>query len=261
VSQLIEAARARGVKVLADQYPYNASSTGLGAATIPRWVHADGKMRERLEDPKLAERIRKEIAENIERRGGPETLVISSFRQNPEYEGKSLLAISQTLAQSTVDTAIELVLAGDPSVVSFNMTDEDVELFMKKPYVMTGSDGGIVPFGRGVPHPRNYGAFTKKIRAYVLDKKVVSMEQAIHSATGLPAQMLKFNDRGLLKEDYVADVVVFDPEKIRDKATFSNPHQYSEGIDSVIVNGAIVVDGGNFTGTLAGKPLRKKGGS
>jgi len=261
VAEIIEAAQARGVKVLADQYPYNASSTGLGAATIPRWVQADGKMRERLEDPKLTQRIKKEIAENIERRGGAETLVISSFRQTPDYEGKSLRDISQLLGKSTVDTAIELVLAGGPGVVSFNMNDADIELFMKKPYVMTGSDGGIVAFGRGVPHPRNYGAFTKKIRTYVLDKNVVTMEQAIRSATGLAAEMLQFNDRGLLKEGYVADIVVFDPETIRDKATFSDPHQYSEGIDYVLVNGTIAVDGGDFTGTLGGKPLRRKSGS
>jgi N-acyl-D-aspartate/D-glutamate deacylase len=260
VAEIIEAAQARGVKVLADQYPYNASSTSLGAATLPLWVQADGKVRERLADPSLTQRIKKEIAANIERRGGAETLVISSFRQKPEYEGKSLLEISQILDKSTVDTAIELVLAGGPGVVSFNMSDADVEFFMKKPYVMTGSDGGIVQFGRGVPHPRNYGAFTKKIRTYVLDKKVLTMEQAIHAATGLAAEMLEFSDRGLLKEGYVADIVVFDPENIRDKATFSEPHQYSEGIDFVLVNGAFAVDGGQFTGTLAGKPLRRNSG-
>ncbi len=257
VCGIIEAAQARGVKVYADQYPYNASGTGLVSATIPRWVQAEGKTSERLKDPKLLPRIRKETAENIERRGGPETLVISSFRRNPEWEGKNLLEISEIMGKNPVDTAIEMVLMGGAGVVSFNMSEEDIDYFMRKPWVMTGSDGDVVLRGQGMPHPRSYGAFPRKIRTYAIEKKIISVEQAIRSATGLPADMLGFKDRGLIREGYAADVVVFHPESIRDAATYTQPHQYSEGIECVLINGVFAVDAGSFTGALAGKPLRR----
>jgi len=258
VCRLIEEAKARGLTIYADQYPYNASSTSLVAATMPRWVQADGKLKERLKDRKLLPGIKKEIAANIERRGGPETLVTSSFPQKREWEGKSLLEISRILRKNPVDTAIELALMNGPGVVSFNMSDEDIEYFMQKPYVATGSDGSILKFGKGVPHPRNYGTFPRKIRLYCLDKKVLSMEQVIRAGTGLPAEVLGFKDRGLLKEGYVADIVVFNPATISDKATFTEPHQYCEGIDYVLVNGTIAIDGGAYQETLAGKPLRNR---
>lgn len=256
ISEIIENAQGRGVRVYADQYPYVASSTGLSAAVIPRWVQAEGGMQDRLRDPELASRIRKEIAENINRRGGPETIVISRFDENPDLEGKNLSEISKTRNKSDVETAIELVLEGGPGIVSFNMQDSDVEYFMKKPYVMTASDGSVPIFGKGVPHPRSYGTFTRKIREYVFNKKVVTMEHAIRSSSALPAEVLGLQNRGMLKEGYAADIVVFDPNTIEDKATFSEPHQYSEGIQTLIVNGVIVIVDGRYNGELAGKPLR-----
>jgi N-acyl-D-amino-acid deacylase len=255
VCQLIEAAQARGVKVRADQYPYNASSTSMTAATLPRWVEGDGKTKERLTDPKLLPQIRKEIGENIDRRGGADTLMICSFRAKPEWVGKNLLEVSRVLGNTPIDAAIEIVLMGGASVISFNMSEEDIVYFMKKPYVMTGSDGDVMPFGQGLPHPRSYGTFARKIRAYVIDKKIVSMEQAIHAATGLPAETLGFKDRGFVKRGYAADLVVFDPIRIADKASYVNPHQHAEGIDYVLVNGKIEIEKGKFTGTLGGKPL------
>lgn len=257
VSQIIEDARERGVAVYADQYPYNASSTSLTAAVIPRWVQAGGRTSELLRDAGHLPRIKKEISENIERRGGAETLVLAAFPKKPEWEGRSLRDISRLLKKDAVETAIELVLMGGASLVSFNMSDEDVEYFMTKTWVMTGSDGSLPLYGAALPHPRSYGTFSRKIRTYVLDKKLLSMEQAIRAATGLPAEMLGFKDRGLIKIGYVADVVVFDPERIRDKATYTDPHQYSEGIDFVLVSGSVVIANGEFNGTLAGIPLRK----
>jgi N-acyl-D-aspartate/D-glutamate deacylase len=227
----------------------------MTAATLPRWVEADGKTRDRLKDPGLLPRIRKEVAANIRRRGGPETLLISSFPASPELEGKNLLEISRVMGETPVDAAIDVMLMGGASVTSFDMSEDDIEFFMKKPYVSTCSDGDIVQFGTGVPHPRSYGAFTRKIRRYVIDRKVISMEQAIRAATGLPAQVLGFKDRGLIREGYAADVVVFDPAMIADKATFAKPHQYSEGINFVLVNGRPAVEEGSLTGILAGKPL------
>ncbi len=255
ICRLIEAAQARGVMVRADQYPYAASSTGMAAATLPRWVEADGKTSERLKDPKLLPGIRKEIAGNIERRGGAETLLISSFRARPEWQGKTLLEVSKIAAKSPVDTAIEIVLEGGAGVISFNMSESDIEYFMKKPYVMTGSDGDVIEFGQGLPHPRSYGTFVRKIREYALDRKVISLEQAIYSATGLPAEALGFKNRGLVKKDYVADLVVFDPARIAEKTTYVQPHQYPEGIRYVLVDGKTEVEEGKLTGTLAGKPL------
>jgi N-acyl-D-aspartate/D-glutamate deacylase len=126
---------------------------------------------------------------------------------------------------------------------------------MQKPWVMTGSDGSSQVMGDALPHPRSYGTFPRKIRKYAFEKNLLSMEQAIRSASGLPAEMLGFKDRGLIKEGYVADVVVFDPETIEDKATFDDPHQYSEGILHVLIGGVSVIKNGEFTGVLAGKPL------
>jgi N-acyl-D-amino-acid deacylase len=255
ICRVIEAAQMRGVNVRADQYPYNASNTGMSAATLPRWVEADGKTRERLTDPILLPGIRKEIADNIERRGGADTLMISSYRAKPEWAGKNLLDISRVIGKTPVDAAIEIALTGGASVISFNMSEDDIVYFMKRPYVMTGSDGDVLQFGQGLPHPRSYGTFVRKIRQYVLEKKVISMEQAIHAATGLPAEALGFKNRGLIKQAYAADLVVFDPARITDKATYIQPHQYAEGIQYVLVNGKLEVDQGKFTGVLAGKPL------
>jgi N-acyl-D-amino-acid deacylase len=255
VCQIIEDARSRGVTVYADQYPYNASSTGLVAAVVPRWVQADGKLVERLKDPELLPRIKMEMAENIERRGGADTLVISSFPKKKEWQGKNLQEISALMETSAVDAAIELILSGGPSVISFNQSLEDVEYFMQKPWVMTASDGSVQIPGDALPHPRNYGTFPRKIRRYVLEKNLLTMEQAIRSSSGLPAEMLGFSNRGLIKEGYVADIVILDPETIADKATFEDPHQYSEGILQVLISGVPVIRNGEFTGTLAGSPL------
>ncbi|MFC1492817.1 amidohydrolase family protein [candidate division KSB1 bacterium] len=257
VTDIIEAAQARGVKVYADQYPYIASSTNLASATMPRWAQADGKLKENLEDSSLRIRLRREIADNIERRGGPETLVISSFRQNKEWEGKSLEEISVIMGKDPVDTAIELTLMGAPGVVSFNMQEADLYHFMKKPYVMTGSDGSLPNFGEGVPHPRSYGTFPRKIREFVFNKKIITMAHAIRAATSLPAEMLGMTDRGMIKEGFIGDIVVFDPDRITDKATFNDPHQYSEGIEYLLVNGKLTIENGEYNGTLAGIPIKK----
>ncbi len=256
VCTLIEGARERGVRVYADQYPYMASSTGLSAAVIPRWVQAGGEMKNRLNDPELLPRIKKEIAENIDRRGGPESLVIVSFSKNREFDRKNLLEISRMMKKPVVETAIYLVLNDSPSVISHNMAESDLEYFMKRPYVMTGSDGNIQIPGRSFPHPRSYGTFTRKIRRYVIENKWLTMEQAIRGATGLPAEALGLDDRGRLKKRFAADIVVFDPDEISDRATYENPHQYSDGIRFLFINGEVVIEDGSYNGKLAGIPIR-----
>lgn len=256
VCSIIESARMRGVKVMADQYPYPASSTSLTAAVVPRWVQAGGEMISRLTNPDVLPGIKEEIASNIDRRGGPESLVIVSFAKNRDYDGKNLAEISNLMDLPVVETAIYLVLNGDPGVVSFNMTDTDLHYFMQKDYIMTSSDGHVQVPGESKPHPRSYGAFTRKIRKYVLEDKIITMEQAIRAATVLPAEMLGLTDRGVIEVMYAADLVIFDPENIRDNATFADPHQYSEGIKYLFVNGEIVLENDVYNGKLAGKAIR-----
>ncbi|MFP4081944.1 MAG: N-acyl-D-amino-acid deacylase family protein [Candidatus Aminicenantes bacterium] len=255
VAKILEEARARGVKLYADQYPYTAGSTNLAPIVLDRWIMADGKVREKFNDSSLKDKIKDSITKRIERYTGAESILIANFKEKHEWEGKTLKEISEILEISPTEAAIELLKMGNPSVVVFIMDPREVEYFMKKPYVMTSSDGLNVPFGLGVPHPRNYGAFTKKIRDYVLDNPIITMEQAIRAATSLPADMLGLDDRGSIKEGYVADIVVFNPETVRDKATYQNPHQYSEGIEYLLVNGVLTLENGEYTGAMAGKPV------
>jgi N-acyl-D-aspartate/D-glutamate deacylase len=258
ISETIKEARSKGICIFADQYPYNASSTGLEGAIVPSWVREGGKMKERLSNPDLLPQIRKEIDENIKRRGGPESLVIISYPKDRRFDGKNLTEISRILNKSTLETAIYLIVDGRPGIVSFNMKDSDIVTFMKNDFVMTGSDGNIEIPGEGLPHPRSYGAFARKIRKYVLEDKVISMEQALKAATSMPAEMTGLADRGLLKEGKVADIIIFNPETIRDNATFADPHQYSSGVDYLLVNGDIVIEKGHYNGKLSGKPVRIK---
>ncbi len=241
---LMEEARARGQRVYADQYPYTASSTGLAAAVFPRGVKLE-----------MFASLRPEVERNIERRGGAKSLLLVSYPPQRQWEGKSLQEIAEQTGRRPVDVAEEVLMHGGSGVVSFNMSDADMEYIMRRPWVMTASDGSNLRFGAGVPHPRSYGTFPRKLRVYALDRNVVSLEQAVRSATGLPAEMLKLADRGLLRPGYFADVVVFDPKTVRDRATFTQPHQYSEGIELVLVNGKAAVDGGKPTGGLYGQVL------
>lgn len=258
VIKIFEEARARGIKLYADQYPYSAGSTTLAPIVLDRWIMADGKALERFMNPELREKIKASIKERIERFTGAESIVIANFKNKPEWEGKNLKEVSEIMKVTPTEAAVELLRMGNPSVIVFAMDPKEVEYFMKKPYVMTSSDGLNVPFGLGVPHPRNYGAFTKKIRDYVLDEQVITMEQAIRAAASLPAEMLELDDRGIIKEGYVADILVFDPKTIRDLATYQNPHQYSEGIEYLFVNGILTIDKGQYTGALAGEPIVHK---
>jgi N-acyl-D-aspartate/D-glutamate deacylase len=160
------------------------------------------------------------------------------------------------MKKPVVETALYLVLNGSPSVISFNMTESDLEYFMKRPYVMTGSDGNIQIPGRSFPHPRSYGTFTRKIRKYVIEDEWMTMEQAIRAATGLPAEVLGLDDRGRLKKGFAADIVVFDSDEISDRATYEHPHQYSVGIRFLVINGEVVIEDGSYNGKLAGMPIR-----
>jgi N-acyl-D-aspartate/D-glutamate deacylase len=250
---LIRAARAAGQKVTADQYPYTASGTGLGAALLPRWAEAGGgdSLRARIADPATRARLVVDMTENLRRRGGPESLLMTSSRDT-SVRGKRLGAIARARGLSPVETAIQLILAGGGSVASFNMNEADIARFMVEDFVMTGSDGSG-------GHPRKYGTYPRKLREYVFNKKILTLPAAIRASTSLPAETFGFTDRGVLREGAFADVIVFDERTIADRSTYEEPTLLATGMRWVLVNGKFAVDGGESTGALAGRPLRGRG--
>ena len=259
----IERARARGVSVWADQYPYEASGTSITGALVPRWAQAGETMpgeptplERRLESPSERARLRAEMLVNIERRGGATTLLIARHRADPSLEGRTLAAVAEARGRAPVDVALELLDAGGAGLVSFNMSEEDIAHIMRQDYTMTCSDGGLVGMDEGKPHPRYYGTFPRKIARYVEERGVVTLAYAIRSMTSLPATVFGFEGRGLLREGNVADVVVFDLGRMRDTAGYADPHQLAEGVVHLFVNGVIAVRAGDLTGALGGKVLR-----
>lgn len=249
VIRLVREARGQGLKVTADQYPYSASGSGLEPSLVPRWVVANGKMRERLQDPALRPKILAEMNDNMRRRGGPESFLISGCKDR-SLVGKRLGEIAKARNTTPVEAAISIILEqGGASIASFNMSEEDIAAFMKEDWVMTGSDGSD-------GHPRKYGTYPRKLRMYVYDKKVISLEHAIRSMTSLPADTFQMKDRGRLREGAIADIAVFDPKTIAETATYTEPEKLAAGMRYVLVNGKLAVDGGQATGTLAGKALR-----
>ncbi|HET9011379.1 MAG TPA: amidohydrolase family protein, partial [Gemmatimonadaceae bacterium] len=238
----MEAARQRGVQVFADQYPYDASSTSLAAALAPGGVKPTIEV----------------IAENLRRRGGPASVQIAFHKADRALEGKTLEAIAKERGVSPEQAAFDIIGSGGASIVSFNMSEEDIAHIMKKPYTMTSSDGALTAPGEGMPHPRNNGAFARKLSRYVRDRRVVDLEMAVRSMTALPAAVFGMKDRGAIREGAAADVAIFDPARIRDRATYADPHQLAEGMDYVLVNGVLVVDQGAFTAARPGRVLRRQ---
>lgn len=259
IVQRISAARAEGVEVYTDQYPYAASATGLSAALLPRWAQAGGldSLSARFGRPETMARIRAAMVENLARRGGADRIQFRRVSSDEELEGKLLSDIARDRGQDPIDVAIDLLSRGSPGIVSFNMHEADVRTLMDQPWNMTSSDGDLVPWMVSVPHPRSYGAFARKIRKYVVEEGVVGLAAAIRSMTSLPAQVFRLADRGTLAPGKAGDVVVFDLERIRDVATFTAPHALSEGMMYVFVNGEAAVDGGEFTDRRAGRTLRR----
>ncbi|MEX2466630.1 MAG: D-aminoacylase, partial [Gemmatimonadota bacterium] len=256
----LEQARNEGVEVYMDQYPYTASATSLAAALLPRWAQAGGgdSLQARLSRPDDLARIRGEMVENLARRGGADRIQFRRFPQDPSIEGRTLADVAREREVDAIEAAVQLFREGSPSIVSHNMDERDVELIMAHPMTMTASDGGLVPWQEGVPHPRSYGAFTRKLETYVLEQHVVSLEQAVHSMTSLPARVYRMPDRGQILPGAVADLVVFDLARVHTPAVFTDPHHLSEGMVHVFVNGQSAITDEAFTGTLAGEVLRKR---
>lgn len=263
---MVDSARELGIDVMMDQYPYNASYTGIGVL-IPSWSMAGGtpEFKKRLEKPTLRDSIKKGIVHNIlYDRGGADLNRVQFARVEwkKDLEGRTLHDwLVERKMETTVENGAELVmeaqLNGGASCVYFAMDDADVDRIMKHPQTMIASDGRLVVPGDGHPHPRWYGTFPRVLGLYSREKKVIPLEVAIQKMTMMPADRLGLKERGRIKENTFADVVVFNPETVADKSTFQNPHQYPEGIDFVMVNGVLAVDGGKFVDTRSGVVLRK----
>lgn len=264
--QMMEQARSEGMDVTFDVYPYLAGSCHL-SAVLPAWVHDGGPeaMLRRLSTPEDRQRIKTGFPDEwtLAKQEGLFISYVGSER-NKRFEGKEIREIAETLGKDAVEAIMDLILEEKNQVglLSFNSCDEDVDFLLSHPLGMIGSDGlAIAPYGRlgkGKPHPRYYGAYPRILGHYVRERGVLSLEEAIRKMTSMPAQRLGIRDRGLVREGMWADLCVFDPETVIDRATYDDPHQYPEGIEYVFVNGQKVIEHGEHTRVLAGKVLRKK---
>jgi dihydroorotase/N-acyl-D-amino-acid deacylase len=264
--RLIDEARARGVDVTMDQYPYTASSTSLAAALLPAWAQEGGReqMLDRLKDPEKRARIRAVAVDRItnERGGGdPKNIQFASTSFDPSLAGKNLADATRArglepTVENAADTALLLLEKGTVSGIFHAMAEEDVEKILKHPATMIASDGEVPIFGKSSPHPRSYGTFVRVLGRYVRERKALGLEEAIRKMTSLPAARVGLADRGILRPGMKADLVVFDPATVADTATFANPHQYAVGVFHVMVNGVLVVEDGKVTGARPGRVLR-----
>ncbi len=276
VLKKIEEARTAGLDITADQYPYIAGGTSLGAS-IPPWAHEGGtaKFVERLKDPAIRERLKQEMRTNTNTwenffylAGEGSGIMVASVlnRDLKKYEGKRVTEVAKMMGKSDeIDALFDLVIAdnGQTGAIYFLMNEEDVKLAMKKPWISIGVDHGAVAttgkLSEGRAHPRGYGTFPRILGKYVRDEKVLTLEEAIRKMTSLAANRFHFNDRGLLKPGMFADIVIFDPQQITDVATFEDPNRLAVGVRFVIVNGEPVLWAGKPTSALPGRPLRGAG--
>ena len=263
---LVQAARDRGLTVTVDQYAYPASSTSLDVR-MPSWAIAGGREegKTRLADPATRKKIADEMKQDLKKKKFKDYsyAFVAGYRPNPEFNGKNIAEIAEMVKGSKkVDAQIEQIFEmyekGGASMVYQVMSEDDVKTIMREPFTMIASDSGVRTFGSGVPHPRGYGNNARVLGRYVRELKIISLEDAIRKMTSLPAQSFNLRDRGQIREGLAADLVIFDPATVGDKATFDKPHQYAEGFSNVIVNGEVVFDGAKMTGAMPGRPLRNE---
>jgi N-acyl-D-amino-acid deacylase len=263
--KLVDEARKRGVDTTIDQYPYTASSTSIGAALLPAWAQEGGreKVVGRLKDPGTRPDIKSEVVRAIqyERGGGdPKNVVLARCDWDDSLAGKNLAEVTRmrgmepTIANAA-EAAIWMVEQGNCSGIFHAMAEEDLRRILSHPATMIASDGGIPVFGKASPHPRNYGTFARVLAVYVRSLNAITLEDAVRKMASLPAQRLGLTDRGLLRPGMKADIAIFDPTRVRDTATFENPHQYAEGFSTVIINGKIVLDNGTMQPARPGRVL------
>ncbi len=250
----IDAARDRGVEVFADQYPYEASGTSIVGALIPRSAQVGGReaLLKRIKG-ELRPEIRAEVKTNIAKRGGADTFLVSEYAPDTSIEGRRLSDLAAKAGLSPEEYALTLLERGDAGLVSFNMSEDDIERIMREPWTMTCTDGDLGPLNVGKPHPRAYGAFVRKLERYVRERKTIDIAAAIRSMTSLPATVFGIKDRGQLRPGAFADVLIFDLAKVHEPATYANPHQLAEGMTDILVNGVLVRRDGKFTSSLPGR--------
>lgn len=249
VIALMKAARSSGVELTANQYPYTASGSGVGASLLPRWAEVGGRdsLARRMDDPATRARLVSEMTENLRRRGGANSLLITGGRDST-IRGQRLDEIARAWNLSPIEAALRIIRNGDASVASFNMNEQDIVNFMRQDFIATGSDGSD-------GHPRKYGTYPKLLREYVREKRVITLPHAVRRSSSMPAHMLGIRDRGLLSAGNFADVIIFDPASFRDLATYEEPTVLAEGMRYVFVNGMLAIDNGAYTGAAAGRVL------
>jgi len=261
---LVRDARARGLVVTVDQYAYTASSTSLDSR-LPSWVHAGGfeEAKKRLADKAIRERVVTEMKEGLKRSGFKDFAyaMVANYETDKSFNGKSIADITkQVRGKKDVTSQIEQILtmyeAGGAGMIYHGMGEEDVQRIMREPFTMIASDSGVRQIDESVPHPRGYGNNARVLGRYVRELKLIPLEDAIRKMTSLPAQTFGFRDRGLVREGFAADLVIFDENTIGDQATFVSPHQFPTGIEYVMVNGALVFSGGAMTSLRPGAALR-----
>ena len=268
---LVEAHRAAGVDVLIDVYPYERASTNLGV-NLPRWAVAGEvqEIAERIREPSTRQRIEAEMKAMLQDQGYDDYsfATVAQYAPNPEWNGKTITEINQLLGNPpTIDaeigTILDMMLEGGEagnaygaSMVYHYMSLEDVGTILRYPNAIVASDGGVVEFGRGHPHPRSYGTNARVLANFVRERELLTLEEAIRRMTSLPSRTFGFLDRGIIRPGFVADLVLFDPDRVQDRATFNDPHQYTDGFDYVLVNGVPVVAEGELTDERPGQFVR-----
>lgn len=261
---MIEAARKEGIEVTIDQYPYTASSTSI-STLLPDDVLADGQdsIKARLVRPEIRKRVVDHILARLKKRKLKHLnyAVVAYYSPDTSYNGKSIEQINlmkgrKHKAKEEALTVIDIMMNGGASAVFHGMSEDDIKRIMRYPFNMFASDASIRVLNFGMPHPRGYGTNARVLGKYVREEKVISLEEAIRRMTSLPAQKFQLSGRGLLKEGFAADIVIFDENTVKDLSTFEKPHAYSTGFQFVIVNGELTVENGKHTGTRAGKALR-----
>jgi len=271
----VQAARDRGVDITADQYPYIAAMTGLEMCIPPKFLEGTSEdVVKRLKDPRVRQQIRQAIAtglpgwedNEVKSVGGWHGVLVASLQkpENKKYEGKRMDEVAKMMGRDPVDALLDLLVSegGSAEAIYFSMSEADVELAMKQPWVGIGSDGSAVApemAFMGKPHPRFYGTFPRVLGVYVREKHVLTLPDTVRKMTSLSAAITGLSDRGLLRPGMAADITLFDPMTVRDQATFENPLQYPRDIPYVIVNGVLVIEQGQHTGAKPGRVLRGRG--
>ena len=262
VLKLIDSAVEEGLNVAGDQYPYTAASTRLTGAIFPRWALAGGRVAalERLADAKVRSQVKDGINYNYDYNRSPEGVVISRLAEEPRFEGMTMTVIAEEFGCDPAEAAVRLYEMGEAMVVIHAMREDDVLEIAQHPLISVGSDGSSLStegvLSAGVPHPRSYGTFPRFIAEYVRKHGVVSFTEAIRKMTTLPASRMGLTRRGRIAPGYAADIVALDPDTVADTATFESPHSYAVGVPHVAVNGAMVIENGEYTGAGPGKVIR-----